>query len=199
MKEVEVKEDEINELGADLENTSSRTGSDKPRSSSSGKKKLKKKKKKKKSTKLHQSRSSTPGFIDSEEESPGRAQEEVDFAAEMQVQFRPFDDTTNYEDRPLSRHDRTSSREGKRDEEQLGGEMASAFAPNVQQNNSKSDSSSRNEDGGASPKDSFQHVSLDDVGKNREFYQRHRQEEGEAGDVDTDSYGDDAYEDEFDD
>lgn len=156
-----------------------------------------KKRKKSKTSKSESGRNSKMENMDT------KAQEEADFAEEMRIQFRPFDDSTNYEDRPLSRHDRASSRDGKSQPDLMGGNMSSMFSGTDETTNkSNRPTPPPREDGGVSPNgDTFQNISLDDVGKNKEFYQKRppTTEGAQGADGDTDDYEDDAYEDEFDD
>jgi hypothetical protein len=191
---------------------------DNSRKSDKPKKIVKKKRKSSKSsTKSNTRRNSKTGeATETRETSPDRAQEDADFAEEMRVQFRPFDDSTNYEDRPLSRHDRASSREGKKSagEADLGGNMSSMFSGDRSSGAGAEERppapQRKEEEGGTSPKgDTFQNISFDDVGKNKEFY--HKRPAAAAADTGSaegkaeadgdgeDAYEDDVYEDEFDD
>lgn len=184
--------------------TESRTGT-KGDSRTSIKKKTTKKTKKRKKSKSSESLSRPNSDSPSRSFSPEREQEEADFAEEMRVQFRPFDADTNLDERPLSRHDRASSREGRSEEkaEQLGGDMSNMFGGGASVRPSAvSSSAPRQDNETGSPKDTFQNVSLDDVGKNKEFYNKRPPKDPnqviEAG-GDTDEYDDDGYEDEFED
>lgn len=198
LRSIEAREAEIEEITAGSVAASRATTKERSRSSTANKvgKKIKTKKRKK--------AKSSQGNFSPNSEGRGyclsREQEEADFAEEMRVQFRPFDADTNLTDRPLSRHDKASSREGRSEEKtELGGNMANMFSAGARSDKPVMGDPGPSSDvsGTSSPKDTFQNVPLDEVGKNSEFYQR-RPKVADAG-GDTDEYDEDTYEDEFDD
>lgn len=216
MKDIEAKEDEINLITAESLNRSRVTTKASSRISTAKTKSGKKlKRKKSKSSSKSNSRPNTDGIgADSDMDSPSKAQEAADFAEEMRLQFRPFDDDSSYSERPLSRsnnHKPSSrdggSREGARSRdgggrasEALGGEFADKFNP-------KSNIAEPVGNGSSTPTETFQNIPLDQVGRNDDFYNLERiasakaklaQQQGgvAAAVIDDDDY--DAYEDEFD-